>query len=113
MADVGQGDIRDPLGVEWISYDNEGDEDALTNSENGNGSPHRSRRPRNTHKPKALVAPAPNLHVKCPIILAKSDEDAECHLLCSHDWMNSQGIVEEEKCASFCVTLAGDAYFMI
>ena len=42
--------------------------------------------------------------------MAKPDKDAESHLLCSNDWMNSQGIVEEEKCAWFCLTLVGDAH---
>ena len=35
------------------------------------------------------VAPAYNLHVKCPIFSANDDEDDENHLLHSNDWMNS------------------------
>ena len=70
-------------------------------------SPHRLWRCRGTqdplgpHGPMALVVPAPSLHVRCLIFSAKHDEDAESHLLCSNDWMNSQGIVEGRKCARF------------
>ena len=39
-----------------------------------------------------------------------SNEDAESHLLYSNNLMNSQGLVEEEKCASFCLTSAQDAH---
>ena len=60
------------------------------------------------HRPRVLVDPAPNLHVKCLIFSVRPDEDAESHLLCSNDWMSSQGIVEEEKCARFCLTLPGN-----
>ena len=42
-----------------------------------------------------------NLHVKCPIISAKYNDDAESYLLCSSDWMNSPGIAEDAKCGSF------------
>ena len=60
--------------------------------------------------PRALVAPAPNFHVRCPIFSVNLDEDAESHLLCSDDWIKSQGILEKEKCATFCLTLVGDAH---
>ena len=42
-----------------------------------------------------------NFHVRCPIFSAKDDEDAECHLLCANNWMNSQGIAEDAKCGGF------------
>ena len=89
MANVGQGEIGNPHRVEgilthpeedddpevnscwcWLpSDDNEGDEDVLSDSENGNGSPHRFRRPRCTQDPlepqrhRVLVVPISNLHV--------------------------------------------------
>ena len=44
-----------------------------------------------------------NLHVKCLLFLAKND-DAENHLLCCNDWMNSQDIVKDEQCGKFCLT---------
>ena len=49
-----------------------------------------------------------NLHVKCPILSAKDDEDAESHLLHSNDRMNKQGIREHVKWYMFCLTLDGD-----
>ena len=49
------------------------------------------------------MASAPTPHVKCPIFSVKPDEDAESNP------GDSQGIVEEEKCARFCLSLAGDA----
>ena len=78
--------------------------------------PHRPRRlrgnqnPMGTHRPVGLVAPASNLHVEFPNFTAKTNADAECHLLCSNDWINSQGIVGEGKCSRFCSTLASYAY---
>ena len=57
-----------------------------------------------------MVALASSLHVKFPIFPAKPDEDAESHLICSNDRMNSKGIVEEWKCARFCLTLAANAH---
>ena len=37
------------------------------------------------HGHQTMVAPAPNMNVKCPIYSAKPDEDAKSHLLCSND----------------------------
>ena len=56
----------------------------------------------------ALVSPVPNLHVKLLIFSARPDEGAESHFLQGSDWADSKGIVEEGKCARFCLTLAGD-----
>ena len=70
---------------------NEGEGDATAHSKQSNGnpvqpdppsSPLRPRRPRGTqgslgpHEPMALVAPAPNPYVKCPIFSAKPDGNA-------------------------------------
>ena len=61
------------------------------------------------HRRWAFVAHAPSLHVEFPMFLVTPDKDAESQLLHSNGWMNSQGILEEEKCARFCLTLARDA----
>ena len=50
-----------------------------------------------------------NLHVKCLIISAKDDKDAESHLLHRNDLMNSQDIAEDAKCGRFCLTFGSDA----
>ena len=75
--------------------------------ENDNGSLHKSRRLRGTqdplepHRPRTLVAPAPSLHVICPIFSTKPDKDAESNLLHNSEWLNSQGIMEEENMPDF------------
>ena len=59
--------------------------------------------------PIASMAPVfIKLHVKCLIFSAKDRENAEGHLLCSNDWLNSQGIAKVAKCGRFCLTLGGD-----
>ena len=62
-----------------------------------------------SHRPVRLVAPAHNVHVKCPICSANESDDVESHLLCSKELMDSQGIVDEGKCVRFCLTIEGDA----
>ena len=47
-----------------------------------------------------------NVHVKCPIFLAKDDEDSESHLLHSNDWMNLQHIAEDFKNAYHTIKLS-------
>ena len=44
-----------------------------------------------------VVATFMNVHVKCPIFSVEDNEDAESHLLCIIDLMNSQVIAEEAK----------------
>ena len=51
-----------------------------------------------------------NLHVKCPIFIAKGNLDIESHLLHNNDWINSQSIAEDAKCDRFCLSLGGDAH---
>ena len=52
-------------------------------------------------EPQVCIGPVSphfiNLHVKCLILMANDDEDAEGYLLHSNNWMNSQGITEDEK----------------
>ena len=66
------------------------------------------------HGPKRPLGPvAPvfmNLHVKCPTFSAKDDEDAQSHLLCSNDWMNSHGSTKDIKFGRFCLISGSDAY---
>ena len=57
-----------------------------------------------------VVATFMNLHVKCPIFSVEDNEDAESHLLCSIDLMNSQVTAEEAKWGRICLTLGSDAY---
>ena len=107
-----------------LSDDNEGEGDDTSESENNNwnlvqpdppANPHTPRRPRGIqgplvlHRPMAMKLPTTNLHVKCPIFSAKPEKDANRHISHNNDFMNSQGIVEEEKCARFCLTLAEDS----
>ena len=59
-------------------------------------------------EPMGPVAPVfMNLHVKCSIFPAKDGKDTESSLLHNNEWMNSQGIAEEAKCARLCLTLGG------
>ena len=92
-------------------HDNNEEEDcARSKSDNGNCDPaqqdpsdnlHKPRRHSGNqgsmgpHRPKGLVAPASNLHVKCPIFFTKTYEDAESHLSHKSEWKDSQVIVEE------------------
>ena len=39
----------------------------------------------------------------------KPEDDAEAHLLCSNDWMNTHCFEEEVKVQRFCLTLLGEA----
>ena len=43
-----------------------------------------------------------------PEFSGKSDEDAEVHLLCSNDWMNTHCFVDGVKVQRFCLTLLGE-----
>ena len=71
--------------------DNEADDDDRSECDNRNsdpvqgnpqlthtdlGDPKGNQCPMPLHEPRALVAPAPNLHLKCPIFSTKSDKDA-------------------------------------
>ena len=49
-----------------------------------------------------------NVNVKCLILLAKDDEDAESHLLHSNDWTNS----EDVKCSRFCFSLSSGTHLL-
>ena len=69
------------------------------------------------HAPVGLLRPVRpvahafiNVHVKCLIFSAKENEDAKSHLLCSNDWMNSKGTVEEVICGRLCLTLRSDVH---
>ena len=44
-----------------------------------------------------------------PEFSGKPDEDAEAHLLCSNDWMNTHHFVDGVKVQRFSVTLLGEA----
>ena len=44
-----------------------------------------------------------------PEFSRKPDEDAEVHLLCSNDWMNTHHFVNGVKVQRFCLTLLGEA----
>ena len=44
-----------------------------------------------------------------PEFSGKPDEDAEAHLLCTNDWMNTHHFVEGVKVQRFCLTLLGEA----
>ena len=73
--------------------------------------PRGNHRPVEPQGPMGPVSPVyMKLHVKYPILSEKDDEDAESHLLCRNDWMNSQGIAEEAKCGRPCLTLGGDVH---
>ena len=81
---------------------------------------HRLRGPKGDHEPKgprdpigSVASLIMNLHVKCPIFSARDDEDPETHLLCSNDWMNSQGIAENAKCGRYCLTLSGERWLRV
>ena len=51
-----------------------------------------------------------NMHVKCPIVSAKDDEDAESNVLHNNDWINLQGIAKVTKCGRFCLTVGGNIH---
>ena len=44
-----------------------------------------------------------------PEFSGKSDDDAEAHLLCSNDWMDTHHFNEDIKVQRFCLTLLGEA----
>ena len=44
-----------------------------------------------------------------PVFSVKPEEDAEAHLLCSNDWMNTHHFDEDIKVQRFCLTLMGEA----
>ena len=44
-----------------------------------------------------------------PEFPGKPDKDAEAHLLCTNDWMNTHHFVEGVKIQRFCLTLLGEA----
>ena len=104
------------------SDDGGGADDDETESDDGNsdqvpnnltGGPHAPRGPRGGHGPKGPIGPMTsvfmNLHVKCPVF-SKWWLRSKHHLLCSNNWMNSQGIVRDSKCGRFCLTLGSYAY---
>ena len=49
-----------------------------------------------------------HFHVKCSMVSAKDDEDAESYVLHSNDYL--QGITDEMKFSRLCLTLRGDGY---
>ena len=92
--------------------DNEGKDYARSESDTVNGdpgqadattNPHRPRRPKcnqgpiRPHGPMGLVVPAPTLHVMCSICSAKSGKDAESHLLCNSDRMDSHERLQKKE----------------
>ena len=44
-----------------------------------------------------------------PEFSGKPEEDAEAHLLCTKDWMNTHHFVKDTKVQRFCLTLLGEA----
>ena len=44
-----------------------------------------------------------------PEFSGKPVEDAECHLLCTNDWMSAHHFVEGVKVQRLCLTLLGEA----
>ena len=54
-----------------------------------------------------------NLHINWsnfkPEFSGKPEEDAEAHLLCSNDWMNTHSFNDDVKVLRFCPTLLGEA----
>ena len=44
-----------------------------------------------------------------PEFPGKPEEDAEAHLLCSNDWMNTHHFVDGVKAQRFCLALLGEA----
>ena len=48
-----------------------------------------------------------------PEFSGKPEEDAEAHLLCSNDWMNAHHFNDDVKVQRFCLTLLGEARFVV
>ena len=69
--------------------------------------------PQAPQQPAAPQAPQQMVHLNWsnfkPEFSGKPDEDAEAHLLCTNDWMNTHHFVEGVKVQRFCLTLLGEA----